>query len=310
MKLKNLINLNLLIIFLFISCGCGDSANDELSVVDFSKKSNLNGSNTIDKYSPSITFAVSAMISPKKTYHHYKTLLDYISKKIERPIVLKQRKTYGEINDLLKEKKLDFALLCSGSYIKAIEYINLEILAVPMVNKETYYYSYIIVNRNSYFKNFDQLKGHSFAFTDKLSNTGRFYPLFLINKKGLLSSEYFSKIIFTYSHDNSIYAVSKGIVDGASVDSLIFDFFKKNEPESVKNIRIIKKSVPFGIPPIVVNSHVDRKIKRKFRKILVEMYRTKTGKKILLGLGVDKFIAVKKDIYSSLKKMVGSIKEK
>ena len=41
---------------------------------------------------------------------------------------------------------------------------------------------------------------------------------------------FFSNTIYTYSHDNSIMAVAKGMVDGASVDGLIWEFYHQRKP--------------------------------------------------------------------------------
>jgi hypothetical protein len=45
--------------------------------------------------------AVAAMFSPKETFVCYRQLLDYIAGALGRDIQLIQRKTYGEINELL-----------------------------------------------------------------------------------------------------------------------------------------------------------------------------------------------------------------
>lgn len=50
--------------------------------------------------------AISVMISPTETFNLYKDLIDYISPKLGVPNEFKQRKTYAEVNELLKENKL------------------------------------------------------------------------------------------------------------------------------------------------------------------------------------------------------------
>jgi phosphonate transport system substrate-binding protein len=61
--------------------------------------------------------AVAAIISPKETFIYYRQLLDYIGNKMGREIQFVQRKTYGEINELLAKSQIDLAFICSGPYV-------------------------------------------------------------------------------------------------------------------------------------------------------------------------------------------------
>ena len=49
-----------------------------------------------------IAFAISPMASPVSTLSIYSDFIEYLSKKTGIKIVLKQRRKYSEINDLLK----------------------------------------------------------------------------------------------------------------------------------------------------------------------------------------------------------------
>jgi len=280
---------------------CSKSNQNEIVEIDFSKKEPyLNINNGNQKH---LNVAVSAMISPKETYKYYQELLNYISNKLDMPINLKQRKTYQEVNNLLKLGELDMAFICSGAYISALAENCIDLLVTPTVNNEPYYYAYIIVHKDSPFKEMSDLRGQSFAFTDILSNTGRLFPLYLLAKMGENPEQFFSKIIFTYAHDNSIHAVNKKIVAGASVDSLIFEYIKNTHPLQISNTRIIKKSPPFGIPPIVVQKNINPNTFLKLQNILIDMADNKDGKKILNKLMINRFIIPNRNIYNSLKEM-------
>ena len=121
---------------------------------------------------------------------------------------------------------LILAFICSGPYATGKGSLQFEPLAVPMVQGSHFYQSYLIVNKNSSFNHLEDLKGHSFAFTDPHSNTGKLVPSYWLTQLGEQPETFFSQIIYTYSHDNSIMAVSRGLVDGASVDSLIWEYYR------------------------------------------------------------------------------------
>lgn len=85
-----------------------------------------------------------------------------------------------------------------------------------------------------------------FAFTDPGSNTGALVPRYWLALKGIAAHLYFKEIVYTYSHDNSIMAVAKGLVDGATVDGHKWEFYHRKTPYFTEKTRVIKKSETFG----------------------------------------------------------------
>ena len=291
----------ILFLILFNSCNKTNHYNNQKPIkIEIGNKQQINLDENKTKNVKTINVAISTMISPKKTFYLYENLLRYIEKKLGIKIILKQRKSYQEVNDLLEEGKLDFAYVCSGAYVVAKRRFPIKILAVPQMNHKTYYQAYIIVNKKSRYKTFDDLKGKSFAFSDPLSNTGYKYVLKLLKQRHTNADEFFSKTIFTYAHDYSIQAVERGLVDGATVDGLVYDYLKTNDPAKIKNIKIIRKSPNFGIPPFVYAPNSDPVLIKKIQNILLKMDKNKEGEKILKKLQIEKFVIVKPDIYNSL----------
>ena len=287
------------LIFLFNFCK--NNQAEKSIFVDFSNKAAISSSENVSE--PPLNAALSAMISPKEGYSYYSKIFDYISDQIGRKITFKQRKTYQEVNDLLRLRELDFAFICSGAYVEAYENFKAEILAVPQVKGNTEYYAYLIVRRDSGIDKFEDLAGKSFAYTDPLSNTGCLYPQFLVKKQKNSLSGFFEKIIYTYAHDYSIKAVDNQLVLGASVDSLIFDYIKETHPEDVLNLKIIKKSQPFGMPPLVVHPGVDPEIKKEIQITLLEMNSHPEGREILSHLFIERFVLSSDDKYDSIREM-------
>ena len=282
----------LILFVIFLLMACSNHSSDQVDVYKIRlNKKETNKINTRQKTDNVLQVAIATMISPKETFVYYKDLLNYIGKRLNRVVVFKQRKTYKEVNDMIKKKQLDLAFVCSGAYVQARKEFPIEILAVPVVNGKPFYRAYIIVHRMSQFRKFQDLRGHSFAFTDPLSNTGFFFVRDLLEEMGTGPEQFFSKTIFTYAHDYSIQAVSRKIVDGASVDGLVYDYLKETQPEKVENTRIIKKSGFFGIPPIVTHADESFKLKQKLKNILITMHRDSTGRRILRQLNIDRFEA-------------------
>jgi len=247
--------------------------------------------------------AISAITSPMKTLIYYRDILDYISRKIDAPIELVQRETYDEINHLVKNNKIHAAFVCSGAYIDGHKEFGMELLVAPVAYGKPYYYSYVIVPADSKARKIEDLRGKKYAFTDPLSNTGKLVPTYMLAMIGETPESFFAKTIYTYSHDKSIEAVAHKFVDGASVDSLIWDYTNVTNSELTSKTRIIDKSPPYGIPPVVVPKGLDPKVKRKLQEILLNMHLDKEGKQILEKVKIDRFIVIEDRAYNSIREM-------
>lgn len=288
-------------LFLLIFPGC--------DITEDVKKISLKESDKIQSPAPShltvhpLKLAVSAMISPQKTFGFYREILHYVSQKTSRPVQLVQRESYEEVNDLVKYQELDAAFVCSGAYIKGHDDFGMELLVAPLAYGESVYHSYIIVPHDSAAISLEDLRGKTFAFTDPMSNTGRLVPVYMLAIQGEAEESFFSRTIFTYSHDKSIEAVARKMVDGAAIDSLIWDYMDSTDPTFTSKTKIIKKSEPYGIPPVVVSPGMDSRLKEDLLDIFLHMHEDQKGKKILEALHIERFVQVADSAYDSIRKM-------
>lgn len=250
-----------------------------------------------------LVVAVSAMISPKETMIYYQNLLDYLGKKLGRPLQLIQRETYAEINDLIKKEELDLAFVCTGAYIEGHEAFGMELLVAPVAYGNTVYFSYIIVPRDSTANSLADLKGKRFAFTDPLSNTGKLAPSYMLARMGTTAESFFSTPIYTYSHDKSIEAVAQHLVDGAAVDSLVWEYLHARNPRWTAGTRIIERSEPYGIPPLVVPRGMAPELKKELKDFFLHVHEEEKGKQILSEIMIDRFVEIDDAIYEPVRTM-------
>ncbi len=250
-----------------------------------------------------IRIAVGAMITPKEGFIYYRAFLDYIGKKLSREIKFVDRQNYAEINQLLKNKLVDVAFVCSGPYVDGHNDFGLELLAAPQAYGKTEYYSYIIASKDSPINSFEDLKGKTFAFTDPLSNTGTLVPTYMLAKMGETPDSFFKETINTYGHDKSIKAVADKIVDAAAVDSLIWEYANHANPEFTSKTKVIKVSAPYGIPPIVIRAETEPVLKEKIRQIFLNADKDAEGKAILDKMMIDKFVSIDDRAYDSIREM-------
>ena len=199
-----------------------------------------------------VRIAVGGMITPREGMAYYRDFLRYLEGKIGVKVAYVDREGYAEINEMLRDGRLEAAFVCSGPYVDGHADFGLELLAAPQAYGKTVYHSYIIVPKGSPARTFADLRGKRFAFTDPLSNSGKLVPTYMLARMNETPESFFREYVFTKAHDKSIKAVAQQVVDGAAVDSLIWEYLNATNPEFTAQTRILEKSPPYAIPPVAV----------------------------------------------------------
>lgn len=299
-----------ILLFIVLLTGCRDAwvdpdkeiwINFNDTTVESQVQSNTNDTASI------IRVAVASMTSPAETMNKYHQLFSYMEARLGKKIVLVQRKTYKEVNDLLKMNRLDLAFICSGAYVAGVSDSAFNLFLMPERDNLRHYHAYIIVKKDSPYRSFTDLKGKRFVFSDSLSNTGMFYPLKRLHDYHSNAASFFSDTYLSNAHDNSIELVNRGIVDAASVNSLIFDYTKEVYPEKVMNIRIIEESQPFGMPPLVISKQIDPTLRDDLFDVLTNMVKAKEGRDILRSLMINRFVTDSDTLYDGIRVMCKDI---
>jgi phosphonate transport system substrate-binding protein len=140
-----------------------------------------------------------------------------------------------------------------------------------------------------------------------MSNTGHNYPRYLVKQLGETAEAFFARTFFTYSHDDAIRAVASGLADGAAVDSLVYDYAIEREPELAQRTKIIHRSEPFGIPPVVAGPQTRPQIVAEVRDLLIGMAADPEGRDVLNGLNIDRFVTVEDGIYDSVRQLEAEV---
>jgi len=256
-----------------------------------------------------LRLAVAPVYSPRRTFQVYRDLAAHLGRASGLTAEVIQGKTYAEINDLVRSGTVTLAVVCTNAYIEGQEAFGMEAVAVPVVQQRTVYYSYLIVPRESPARRLEDLRGVTFAFSDPLSNSGRLAAVYQLLLRGETPESFFRRHIFTYSHDNSIHAVVRKVVDGAAVDSLVYDYAAAADPDIIAKTRVIERWGPYGINPIAVHPRLNPAVKRTLQRTLLGMHRTAEGRDILARLGIERFVEPDDRIYNSVRAMRARVKQ-
>lgn len=250
-----------------------------------------------------IKFGFTAVINQKDSAV-IKNFLDYLSKKTGYKFTPFYLKSYNEMNYMLSKGFIEMGFICGAPYVKERKFLGVELSVAPTVNGKPVYYSYVITRREKKYKSIFDFYNKPYAFSDPDSNSGSIVPSYIIKKKGYNFRNFFRPIVYTYSHVESIYAVYYGLVEGASVDSIVYHQVEKSRPEIISHIKIVDKFGPYPTTPIVIRKDMPYKVKFSIRKTLLNMRYDPRGKEILQKLGIDGFTTLKDEDYNIILKMI------
>jgi len=184
---------------------------------------------------------------------------------------------------------------------------NIQLLSVPVMKASRYqdkpiYFSDIIVHKDSKINSFAELRNKIFAYNDEISNSGYNMPrahLISLNE----TQGYFSNLLRSGSHEESIRMVANGDADASAIDSLVLDYDLSLNNQYATQVRVIKSLGPAGIPPVIISNQLAVSIIDKIQAILLSMHTDTEGKKILDNAGVKRFEKPLDSTYDTIRKM-------
>ena len=231
----------------------------------------------------------------------FNRLAEYLSRRLGRAVVFVLRQSYDDIMDMLAHGELDAAWICGFPYVQLRRPEYLSLLVAPVYRGAPLYRSLLIVPKASPDATMTDLQGKVFAYSDPDSNSGYLVPRGLISDAGFDPGTFFRVTFFTYSHAETVLAVSRGVADGGAVDSYVYNIMQKFEPEVVAGTRVINQSPQFGFPPIVAHDDLAPEVRSRLRDALTGMSNDPEAAPILALLDLDGFAEVAPSLYDTIR---------
>jgi phosphonate transport system substrate-binding protein len=232
----------------------------------------------------------------------YLPMQSYLSEKLELNVYFKLLDNYEHIFAEILDGRVDGGFW--GSMNGAIAQVRggVEMLARPVwKDNMSTYWGYVFSLADS---GIDQdpktWKGRSIAFVNRATTAGFLYPMSLLREAGITAdpADYFSKPIFSGSHDAAIIAVLQGEVEMGACKNTIYQEFMDRNPDLVSRFRIISTSPEVPSNGLGVRPDLDENLKRRLKEVLVAMHEDPKGKKVLSDFGALKFIETSYEDYA------------
>ncbi len=253
-----------------------------------------------DQWPEKLTFGVIPVASARNMSESFGNLVSYLEKQLDIEVELQTAGDYSAVINGMQYKHVDLAYLGPKSYCEAAKRAGAEAVAVEIGQSGVAgYYGYIITKKGSGLHNLNDLKGKKWAFTDPQSTSGTLVPTVHFMDLSINPQQYFSKVIYSGSHESSILAVKAGKVDGASTNNL--DFSRGLGKQWTKNdFNIIWKSDLLPGSPIAVRGDLPSSLKMAIKGAFVS-YNDPQG---LEKLKLKGYLAGNDRMYDGIRKLI------
>ncbi|ARU05026.1 phosphonate ABC transporter substrate-binding protein [Comamonas serinivorans] len=180
---------------------------------------------------------------------------------------------YNGVIEAMRAGKIDVAYFGPFSYVLASQLAEAEAFAIPVSKKsgQSSYQSILITKKDGGASTLAQLQGKTFAFVDPSSASGHLFPKAGLKSEGIATDTYFSRVIFSGSHDASILAVANGKVDAAAVAEPIFHNAVAKGHVKAEDFRIVWRSQAIPESPMAWRKSLDAATKQKVATALADI---------------------------------------
>lgn len=245
----------------------------------------------------------------RNTFPITAALTEYLQKKLHHPTTYVDLISWADRYRFIDNGEIDIGWVCGWPYALRIDQnlADIELLVAPVMAAERYhnqpiYFSDVVVREDSPFQNFFDLRGGRWAFNEPGSQSGchivRYY-LTLIGEKEC----FFGQLIGSGGHVNSIDMVLNGQVDGAAIDSTVWDWEVAQRPELLTQLRVLKTLGPSAMPPLIIQKSLPFELRNDIRTTLLNLHQTEQGRDILRLGQLRRFAAVADSHYDDVRFM-------
>lgn len=228
----------------------------------------------ITEPSPPFVMGVIPYLSPDDMREEMNPVLEYLNIKLRRPVKLNVAADYESLARLLEGEKVHLAWFSHSSFEQLRPGRSWEALCRPVQKGTVDYLGKIIVRADSPCRHIKDLRDKVFAYVDRNSGSGYYFPNLYMSQQGIDPLMFFSKVVFTHSHDASIDGVIDRRFDAAAVFSV---HLNPKYDKKVPLLRFLTTTGPIPNDPMVVRKDLPLELKQKIREAMLSMHKDPDG---------------------------------
>ena len=249
-----------------------------------------------------LNFGLIPTESSDNITERFDNLANYLEKKLEIPVKMQVATDYAGVITAMQFKHVDLAYFGPKSYVEAADRAGAEALVMEVSEDGSKgYHGIIITKKDSPIKTMDDAKGKTWAFTDPNSTSGTLVPtVYFVKTLKIDPEKYFSKVIYSGSHEASILAIKGGKVDIASTNDLDLARGEGKGWQSDKDFQIIWTSELIPGSPMACRKDLPDTLKAALKEAFLS-YQDQEGLKMLKLQG---YAATDDAVYNPIREQI------
>lgn len=218
-----------------------------------------------------LVFGVIPTESSDNVVERFDNLVQHLQRKLGIPVEIKTASDYAGVIAAMQFKHVDFAYFGPKSYVEAAKRANAEAFVIELSRDgSSGYFGIIITQKGSGLKTMADVKGKTFAFTDPNSTSGTLVPTVYFYKEMKINPKnYFSKVIYSGSHQASMIAVKNGKIDVASTNDIDMARGDGKSWNAKEDFEIIWTSKLIPASPIAYRKDISASLKKALKDAFV-----------------------------------------
>ena len=257
----------------------------------------------------SLTFAIIPTEETVAELQLYQPITDRMAELTGKKIEFFMPTSYASVVEGMLSKFVDVAVLGPYSYViandkdKEIEVFATYAKKPGYLQEEGPGYKGVLVSKKgSGLKTIEDLKGKTVGLTDPGSTSGNLVPRVVFSQVIKMDiDDFFSKAVYTGSHELSTVAVHKGKVDAAFVASHRFDNVVAKGEVALEDYNIIWSSPAIPQDPFVYRTPLCEDIKASIRDTFLGLKDEPSAKKFLENVKSNTFVAMSSSDYDVIR---------
>ena len=236
----------------------------------------------------------------------YEAMATEVGRQLQRPI----HYIPSQFSGSLEAASVDVAFICGLPYVhlREQEPAAVELLAAPILCGERYqeqpvYFSDIIVNRESDYRQFSDLAGCRWAFNEEISYSGYWVVAHFLRRQQM-GWDFFSQMIQAGSHQKAMRMVQARTADAAAIDSQVLAVELKQHPELTEDLRVIASIGPSPMPPVIAASRLPSSLKRDIRQVLLALHQDQALRELFASGCIERFTEVDDRHYDAIRQVI------
>ena len=239
----------------------------------------------------------------RKTYTMFKPLTDYLSKELNREVILETHKTFKDLWRGIKDRRYDLIHVNQFQYVKSHKLYGYDVILKNEEHKVTTITPAIYVRKDSGINSLQDLKGKRIIFGGgKLAMVSYVGNLQLLQKAGLKDSDYNWK--FANTPPNGCRAMFLGQADACGAAKVLLNMPVFKNMVDINQVKTLAENIPLANVNWAVNRVLDNETREQIRTALLKLNNNDKGKKILKGAGMSGIVQASEQEYDTHRSII------